>query len=167
MLNKLCNDFSITNRTDGTKRLSEAKLCEIVGVSQQYRQSLCRRELIQPAGRGGCARTDAIELAAIERLTHHLSPNEVGVAWGQLRGQLRKTLPGGQLDVVFDRALGTATIARTDADLRAAVISGRAVLVVELGPRLQEVLDAFNRWTSAATATTETVARGGRRSHSA
>ena len=163
----MCNDFSITGGTDGTRRIFEAKLCEIVGVSQQYRQSLGRRQLVRRASRGGCTRTDVIELAAIERLAHHLSPNEVSVAWAQLREQLRGTLPGGQLDVVFDRALGTATIARTDAELRAAVISGRAMLVVELGLRLQEVLDAFNRWASIPTATTESRTRRGRQSRSA
>jgi hypothetical protein len=159
LLNELCNDFSINARADSTRRLSEAKLCEIVGVSQQYRQSLARRKLVDRAGRSGCTRTDAIELAALERLSHHLSPNEVVVAWRQLRQQLRETLPGGQLDVVFDRALGTATTVRSDAELRAAVVSGRAVIAVELSPRLQEVLDAFNRWTAAAAPPAEPAAR--------
>jgi hypothetical protein len=167
LLNELCNHFSIAARTDSTRRLSEAKLCEIVGVSQQYRQSLGRRKLLERAGRDGCTRTDAIELAAIERLSHHLSPNEVVVAWRQLGQQLREALPGGRLDIVFDRALGTATIVRSDAELRAAVITGRAVSVVELGPRLQEVVDAFNRWASATAATVEPRARRGRQSGSA
>lgn len=167
LLNELCNDFSITARTDNTRRLSEAKLCEVVGVSQQYRQSLSRRNLLERTGRVGCTRTDAIELAAIERLSHHLSPNEVVVAWRQLRQLLRETLPGRRLDVVFDRALGTTTVVRSDAEVRAAVISGRAVNVVELGPRLQEVIDAFNRWASATAATGEAPARRGRQPRSA
>jgi hypothetical protein len=136
-------------------------------VSQQYRQALGRRKLLDRAGRGGCTRTDAIELAAIDRLSHHLSPNEVVVAWRQLGQQLRETLPGGRLDVVFDRALGMATIVRSDGELRAAVIIGRAVNVVELGPRLQEVIDAFNRWASASAVTGEPRARRGRQSRSA
>jgi hypothetical protein len=152
---------------DSTRRLSEAKLCEIVGVSQQYRQSLGRRKLVDRAGRSGCTRTDAIELAALERLTHHLSPNEVVVAWRQLREQLRETLPGGRLDVVFDRALGAATTVRSHAELRAAVVCGRAVIVVELSPRLQEVLDAFNRWTAAAAPPAEPPTRRRRQSRPA
>lgn len=167
MLKKLCNDFSITTRTDSTRRLSEAKLCEIVGVSQQYRQSLGRRKLLERTRRDGCTRTDAIELAAIERLSHHLSPHEVAVAWRQLRQLLREALPGRRLDVVFDRALGTATVVRSDAELRAAVMSGRAINVVELGPRLQEVIDAFNRWASATAATEGARARRGRQSRPA
>ncbi len=163
----MCNDFSIALSTDSTKHLSEAKLCEIVGVSQQYRQSLCLRKLVDRAGKNGCTRTDALELAAIQRLSQYLSPNEVGVAWRQLRDELREALPGGQLDVVFDRPLGTATIVRTDGQLRAAVISGRPMLVIELGPRLREVLDAFSRWASAGGATTTPRAQRDRRPRSA
>jgi hypothetical protein len=164
LFHELCNYLSIASSTDSTGRISEAKLCEIVGVSQQYRQSLARRKLLERKSRDGCTRTDAIELAAIHRLSHHLSPNEVAVAWRQLRELLRETLPGRRLDVVFDRALGTTTVVRSDAELRAAVISGRAVNVVELGPRLQEVIDAFNRWTPA---TGEARARRSRQSRSA
>jgi hypothetical protein len=160
LINVLCNSFSITERTDNTGRLTEAKLCEIVGVSQQYRQSLVRRQLLREPDQAGCGRADAIELGAIERLAHHLTPNEVAVAWSQLREAFRGRLPGRQLDVVFDRELGTATVVRSDQDLRAAVIGGHAVVVVELGSRLQEIVDAFNRWSAVAA---PARARGARR----
>jgi hypothetical protein len=148
----------MASRTDSTRILSEAKICEIVGVSQQYRQSLVKRKLIEPTARRRCSRTDAIELAAIERLSQHLTPTEVTVAWRQLGPQVRDTVPRGQIDVVFDRALGIATLVRSDAGLRAAVTSGRSVNVLELGRRLEEVLDAFTRWAEAtATPAGQTV----------
>jgi hypothetical protein len=136
-------------------RLAEAKLCEIVGVSQQYRQSLRRRGLVDRGSRAGCTRADAIELAAIEHLGRHLTPAEVSVAWSQVRQQLRQAIPGGQLDVVFDRALGVATVVRTDSELRAAVTTGRTMIVVGLAARLQEVTAAFSRWASAASGSAE------------
>jgi hypothetical protein len=139
----------MSRSTDEGLRVSELKLCELVGVSQQYRQSLVQRGLLARAGRSGCTATDAVELATIERLGHHLRPGEVAVAWKDLRPQMRTIVPKGRLDVVFDSQLGSAAIVRDDATLRQAVVSGRPVLVVELGPRLQEVLDAFRRWSDA------------------
>jgi hypothetical protein len=163
----LCNDLSIAKRTDSTTGLSEAKVCEIVGVSQQYRQSLVRRKFVAEANPAGCGRTDAIELATIKRLADHLTPNEVTVAWTQLRDAFRDTMPGRQLDVVFDRELGTASIVRTDDDLRTAVIIGHTVVVVELGPRLQEIVDAFNRWSAVAAPARERGPRSNRRTGAA
>jgi hypothetical protein len=163
----LCNDFSIAKRTDSTRRLAEAKICEIVGVSQQYRQSLVRRNLVREADQAGCGRADAIELAAIERLGHYLTPNEVAVAWSQLREAFRDTVPGRQLDVVFDRELGTSSIVRRDEDLRIAVVTGHSVVVVELGARLQEIVDAFNRWSAVAAPARASGTRRDRRAGSA
>jgi hypothetical protein len=60
---------------------------------------------------------------------------------------------------VFDRELGTVTFARTDAELRAAVTSGRPVNVIELGPRLEEILDAFTRWAAAPSSGVDGVRR--------
>ncbi|MDQ2983078.1 MAG: hypothetical protein M3R70_03995 [Actinomycetota bacterium] len=135
---------------DDRLRLSELKLCEIVGVSQPYRQSLVKRKMLEPAPQSGCSPNDAVELAILERLGHHLSPSEVAVAWKQLRPRIRELVPKGRLDLVFSRELGGAELARDDASLRTAVIGGRPVRVLELGPRLQEVLDAFRRWAEAA-----------------
>jgi hypothetical protein len=139
----------MTRRTDDSSRVSESKLCDLVGVSQQYRQSLVRRKLVQRAQRAGCTRGDAVELATIELLSRRLAPKELAVAWSELHPQLKAVFPKGRLDVVFDRELGTMVLARSDTELRAAVVSGRAVNVIEVGPRLQEVLDAFDRWASA------------------
>ena len=136
----------MAKRADVRGKLSELKLCELVGVTQQYRQSLVRRGLLDAARAAGCGQTDAIELAALNALARHLSPSELAVAWTELRSQLRDVVPKGRLDVVFDHELGSAQIVRDDGALRTAVINGRPVRAVELGPRLQEVLDAFRRW---------------------
>jgi hypothetical protein len=98
----------MSRSTDEGLRVSELKLCELVGVSQQYRQSLVKRGLLARAGRSGCTATDAVELATIERLGHHLRPGEVAVAWKDLRPQMRTIVPKGRLDVVFDSQLGSA-----------------------------------------------------------
>jgi hypothetical protein len=134
--------------TDERGKLSELKLCEIVGVTQQRRQALVRRGLLDPAPSGGCSQTDAVELATLEHLGRSLSPRELAVAWGELRPQLRTIVAKGRLDIVFDRELGSAQIVRDDQALRVAVIGGRPMRVIEVGPRLQEVLDAFRRWAA-------------------
>lgn len=144
---------------DALPRVSELKLCELVGVSQQHRQSLVRRNMLDRPAKAGCTATDAVELATIERLARHLTPSELAVAWKELRPQIRDIVPKGRLDVVFDRELGSTEVVRDDGSLRAAVISGRTVRVIELGPRLQEVLDGFRRWADLAAPT----ARGQRR----
>ena len=151
----------MTGRTDDALRLSELKLCELVGVSQQHRQSLVKRKMLTAAGNVGCTATDAVELATLERLSHHLSPSELAVAWKELRPRMREIVPKGRVDIVFDRELGSAEIARDDAAVRQAAISGRPVQVVELGARLQEVLDAFRRW-ALAPSLVATRARGAR-----
>lgn len=130
-------------------RLSELKVCEIVGISQQKRQSLVKRELLNAVDRRGCSVMDAVELAAIERLSHHLSPSDIAASWVGLQTQIRSLVPRGRIDVVFDRQLGQARIVRDDEALRGAVAIGRPVQVIELGPRLEEVAEAFQRWAGA------------------
>jgi hypothetical protein len=131
-------------------RLSESKVCEIVGVSQQQRQALVKRGLLQAAPPGGCGLIDALELAAIDVLGSTLSASAVALAWKQLQPELREGIAGPRLELVFDLELGSAAVVRTDAELAAAVLSGRAVKAVELGPRLQEVGDAYRRWIEVA-----------------
>lgn len=141
----------MAKRTDEHGTLSELRLCEIVGVTQQQRQALVRRGLLDPAPSDGCRQIDAIELATLECVGRYLSPSEQVVAWNELRSQLGSIVPKGRLDVVFDRELGAARLVRDDQALRSAVISGRPVRVIELAPRLQEVLDAFRRWSGVST----------------
>ncbi len=149
----------MAKRVDDGLRLSELKLCEIVGVSQPHRQSLVKRKMLDPPSPRGCGASDAVELATLERLGRHLSPSEVAVAWKELRPRLRELVPKGRFDVVFSRELGGVEIVRDDATLRAAVIGGGPVQVIELGPRLQEVLDAFRRWAEVTPYTPPRQAR--------
>jgi hypothetical protein len=155
----------MTKGSDERGKLSELKLCELVGVTQQHRQSLVRRGMLDAAPAAGCSQTDAIELATLASLGRHLSPSELAVAWSELRLQLRDVVPKGRLDVVFDRELGSTQIVRDDQALRTAVISGRPMRIVELGPRLQEVLDAFRRWAAIPTSAPRGTSNRRRDSH--
>jgi hypothetical protein len=140
----------MAERTD--VRLSPTKTCEIVGVSLQQRQSLIRRGLLPREGVGGCSIVDALLLAGVATLSERLSPSETAVAWPIVRETLEGSLPGQRFDVVFHVELGHVAIVRDDAALRVAVSHGRTVRVLELGPRLQEVSDAFRRWVTSAPA---------------
>jgi hypothetical protein len=131
-------------RTD--VRLSEAKLCEIAGISQQQRQQLVRRLLLRPAPDAGCSVKDAIELAALLTVQEHLEASTARLAWAQLQPLLDGLIPSVPLEMVFDLRLGVLTLARTDGEVAAATRIAGPVQVVDLGKRLQEAGDAFRRW---------------------
>lgn len=140
----------MTSLTD--VRLSPSKICEIAGVSAQRRQSLIARGLLPKEPVRGCSIVDALLLAGITAVSERLSPSETAVAWPTVQTVLESSVPGQRFDVVFDAELGTVTIVRDDDALREAVGHGRPVRVLVLGPRLQEVSDAFRRWAAGAAA---------------
>src|SRR4051794_14752907 len=121
----------MAGRTD--VRLAEAKVCEIVGTSQQQRRQLVGRDLLRAAPARGCTLRDAIELAALLELQDHLETRAARVAWSQLRPQLAELVPGARLDVVFELRLGRIRLARSDADLAENVKVHDPVQVIELG----------------------------------
>jgi hypothetical protein len=145
------------------ERLSASKICEIVGVSLQQRQALIRRKLLAREPRRGCSIVDALQLAAISSLADRLSPSAVAVVSPFVRESLGAAVPGRRFDVVFHMQLGEVVVARDNESLRAAVAHGRPVQVIALGERLQEVGDAFRRWTEAAAAGRRSPARSQRR----
>jgi hypothetical protein len=138
----------MSGRTD--VRLAEARICEIVGTSQQQRRQLVSRDLLRAAPAAGCTLRDAFELAALVELQDQLETRAARVAWSQLRAQLAELVPGTRLEVVFDLRLGSIRLARSDTELAQAVRVRRPIQVIELGTRLQEVGDAFRRWADVA-----------------
>ena len=132
-----------------TRRLSHSKVCEIVGVSRQQRRALVHRGLLAPGSEEGSGLQDALHLAALVVLSNHLSPTDTAVAWKQLSAELEAAVPGERFDAVFDNSLGLLMIARDSEELRRLVVHGRAVHVLPLAERLQEVGDAFRRWAEA------------------
>jgi hypothetical protein len=131
--------------SDDSSRLPEAQICEINGVSQQYRQTLVRRGLVRQAPKGGCTLGDALELAAIKVLSDMLGAGDVALAAQQLGSLFGEVVLGKRLDVVYDRQYKRVDIARSDAELRALVIHGRPANVLSLAERFEEVGDAFRR----------------------
>lgn len=137
--------------TDGSSRLPESQICEINGVSQQYRQSLVRRGLVRPARSAGCTIRDAVELAAIKALSDALTASDATVAAKQITALLSDAVPGPRLDAVYDRQYKRLDLARSDAELRGLVIHGRPVTVVALAEPMAAVGDAFRRLAQLRT----------------
>jgi hypothetical protein len=133
-------------------RLSERKLCEMIGIPQAQRRALVDRGVLRPVGREGCSLHDAIELAAYQRLAQVLLPREVAVAWEQLREALSRRVPSGTFDLVFDKQMGTAELAFNAREVRRLIAHERPVHLIQLGPRLREISDAFRRWSSVQKA---------------
>jgi uncharacterized protein (DUF2267 family) len=153
----------VPNPADDSPRLSEAQVCEINGVSQQYRQTLVRRSLVRPAPSEGCTIRDAIELAAIRTLRDHLSSADAALAAEQLWPILHDAAWGDRLEAVYDRQYKRLDVARDDAQLRILVSHGRPVQVVVLTERLAEVRAAFRRVAGlAATSGRQRDRRSGR-----
>jgi hypothetical protein len=146
-------------RSDIPPTLTEAQICEINGVSQQYRKTLVRRKIVRPAQPNGCTVRDALELAAIIALKQALAPSDVVLALPQLAEHLGASLPGGRLDAVYDRQHKRLLVARDDASLRAMLLHGRPVSVIPLAERLADVADACRRIASVHAPTKERVAR--------
>jgi hypothetical protein len=131
--------------SDDSSRLPEAQVCEINGVSQQYRQTLVRRKLLRHAPASGCTIRDALELAAVKALSEVLPAGDVPPAANQLIAQLGDIIPGERIDAVYDRQYKRLQLVRDDASLREMVLHGRPVSVIPLADRLAEVGDAFRR----------------------
>lgn len=136
------------NSENYSRPLTEAKVCDIVGISQSDRHAQVRRGLL-PAARGmGLGIQDASELAAFQLVRSSLGPSELAVAWPQVRAGIRESIGPGQLDFVFDTALGKADLASTCDALASLVATGRPTVVVPLAERMIEVREAYHRWAS-------------------
>jgi hypothetical protein len=89
-------------------------------------------------------------LAALLQLQALLEARMARVAWSQLRREMAEVVPGARLDVVVDLRLGQIRLAQSDVELAEAVRVRNPIQVIELGPRLQEIGDAFRRWAEVA-----------------
>lgn len=141
--------YSLAPRPGRKSLLSENKICEIVGITRQQKRALVQRDLLRPTPAEGGSLKDCLHLAALIGIMGILTPQEVAVAWPQLKEALTETLPLDRLDVVFDPALGGVRITRNSHDLREFAVAAGTVRVIALGERLSEVSDAFRRWAAA------------------
>jgi hypothetical protein len=131
-------------------RLTEAKVCEIVGISQSDRHAQVRRGLLPAAEGKGLGIQDASELAAFQLIRSSMAPSELAVAWPQVRAGIREKIASDRLDFVFDTALGKADLALTHEALASLVATGRPTVVVPLAARIVEVREAYRRWAATA-----------------
>jgi hypothetical protein len=138
-------------RTD-LPRLSESQICEIAGCSLQRRQHWVKRGLLKAAAASGCGLRDALALAQLLRLIDVLGPTDGVLAWSQVRDRVGQPFGAEVVDVLYDMQLKTAVVAGQATDVRRAIIHGRPVRLVELGPRRAEITEAFRRVGQATAA---------------
>lgn len=136
-------------RADDRLRLTEAQVCELVGTSQQRRQTWVARQLLRTAPKTGCGLRDALSLAQLVRLLEVLGPTDGVAAWQQSRDQLEQPLAAAVLDVVFDLQLKEAIVVSDSRRVGELVVHGRPVRLVRLGPRRAEVAAGFHRLCAA------------------
>ena len=140
----------MVTRSDSRPTLAEARLCEICGVTQQYRRSLVKKKFLRAAPRGGCTLRDALELTAVKVMSDAMGAQDTTAALLQLDAVFTDSLPVGRFDLVYDLQLKLLSLARDDGTLRGLVAHGRPVRVFELGERFAQVGDAFRRAGAAA-----------------
>lgn len=143
-------------------RLSESQICEISGCSLQRRQHWVKRGLLKPTPSSGCGLRDALSLAQLLRLIDVLGPTDGVLAWSQVRGGLDQPFGAEVVGVLYDMQLKTAVVAGDATDVRKAIIHGRPVRLVELGPRHAEITEAFRRVGQAAAAASPASRQRGR-----
>lgn len=150
MLKSLVNHMSnMPARADDSRRLTEAQICELVGTSQQRRQTWVSRALLRKAPANGCGPLDALGLAQLLRLVEILGPTDGVAAWQQTRDALDQPFAAKVLDVVFDLQLKEAIVVQDTRVVGELVAHGRPVRLVRLGPRREEVRAAFDRLCAA------------------
>ena len=144
---------TVPARADDAGRLTEAQICELVGTSQQRRQTWVSRALLRKAPASGCVLRDALGLAQLVRLVEVLGPTDGVAAWLQTRVELDQPFAAEVLDVLFDLELKEAIVVRETQHVGELVTHGRPVRLVRLGPRRAEVGAAFHRLCAAVAPT--------------
>lgn len=149
-------------RSDTTRRLTEAQVCEIAGTSQQRRQHWVKRGWLQKAASEGCGLVDALELVQLKALIDVLGPTDGPVAWLQVRADLEQPFPVDPLDVIFDAQFKHAAVASAESDLRAMIAHGRPIRVVALAGVRAQTAEAFRRLADLVPASATSRGRQGR-----
>lgn len=138
-------------RTDKTT-LPEARVCEICGVTQQYRRTLVMRNLLRKAPKGGCTLRDALELITVRVMSDAMGALDTTAAVMQLDAAFADSLPAGRFDLIYDVQQKLLSVARDEATLRELVAHGRPVRVFALGEQFAQTGDAFRRTAAAVKA---------------
>ncbi len=139
-------------QADASGHLSEARICELTGTSQQRRQTWVSRGLLVKASEGGCSLDDALALAQLLRLVTAFGPTDGVAAWQQTRDELDQSELGADVHVLFDLELKKAIVIQDLGRVGERVVEGRPFKLARLGPRRAEVADAFRRLCAAVDA---------------
>jgi hypothetical protein len=132
--------------SDGTG-ISEARLCEIVGVDRSTRRKWAKRELLRV--RKTYEERDAVELCVLARLTAVLGPTDAPIVWVQIRDDLMSA-DDQNLDIVVDAQYKGAFLTTDLGSSAERLRHERPVRVLSLERQLREIREAFARLTTPA-----------------
>lgn len=131
---------------DSGRRLSEKLGCEIAGFAPPKRRAWIERGVLPKAdAKVGLTELQVVELALVNLLHILLGPADAHVVWNEVADPVKEAVFAERLDLVVDCAWRSSTLVRTDAELAAAVSSGRPVKVIQLAPLIKETKEAFRR----------------------
>lgn len=132
--------------SDAHRTLSENLACEVAGLTPQKRRAWLKRGvLLDKDASNGLTELQVIELAVVMEFHAALGATDAEVVWRESRDTVRANVFVDRLDLVVDAARREPTFARSDAEVAAAVSTGRLVRVVRLGELISKTRQAFQR----------------------
>src|ERR1700730_6184310 len=119
-----------------------ATVCQIVGADRARYYDWRQLGFV---GRGASMLThrDAYVLAVLTALSNSIGPAGTRQAFRQVGDQVRRVVPAGACDVVWDPAVRRATLVATEDELARAVRTGRPVQVVDLRDPVARALSGW------------------------
>ena len=142
--------------------IDESKALEIAGVPRSTFQGWAKAGLVERDAGGAYTEDAVLEFTLLAALRDHLSVQQLGTLWPKLRalgtvadlvGKARALDEGRRLDLVVELAHGGISAARNDEELVAAVRhpgAPRALVVMDVAPRVALARDAFRTWATDA-----------------
>jgi hypothetical protein len=131
------------HQSDGSRMISEERLCEIAGVHRPTRRQWAKRGLLR--ARAGYTQVDAVELSVLHLVTSVLGSSDGPLAWMQIRSEVWKKRASPQLDLVFDSQLKKAVLTTRVGAIGTTLRHGRPVRVISLAEVTQDIQGAFHR----------------------
>jgi hypothetical protein len=146
------NVFAITmSSLQPPPLLRVAQVCSVAGVPQSYHSKLVKSgDLAPPASADGCNLIEAIQFVLIRTFIEQLGSRDGRLAFARVREHVDELIHANQVDLVYDKQFGTATIAFTDSQVATAARCRHDLQVVDLTSTVRGTTERFHELVAFA-----------------